>query len=88
MMAISSSDMLKAADRVWGMLDHLAEHNPQEYRKFVDKQLAEGREMFAVPQPAEGVWACSPRKNFKIRHSEIASEAIFGPKMLLESPRL
>ena len=51
-MAISSSEMLKAADRVWGMLDHLAEHNPQEYRKFVDKQLSEGREMFAVPHPA------------------------------------
>ena len=29
-----------------------------------------------------------PLENFKIRHSEIASEAIFGPKMLLESPRL
>ena len=52
MMAISSSEILKAADRVWGMLDHLAEHNPQEYHKFVDKQLSEGREMFAVPQPA------------------------------------
>ena len=51
-MAISSSEMLKAAGRVWGMLDHLAEHNPQEYRKFVDKQLAEGKEMFAVPQAA------------------------------------
>ena len=35
-----------------------------------------------------GLGACSPRKIFKIRYSEIASEAIFGPKMLLESPHL
>ena len=32
--------------------------------------------------------ACSPRKNFLIRHSDIASEAMFGQKMLLESPHL
>ena len=30
----------------------------------------------------------SPRKNFKIRHSEIASEALFGSKKLLEFPHL
>ena len=27
-----------------------------------------------------GSGACSPKKIFKIRHSEIASEAMFGPK--------
>ena len=27
-----------------------------------------------------GLGACSPMKIFKIRHSEIASEAMFGPK--------
>ena len=35
-----------------------------------------------------GLGACCPRKIFKIRTSEIASEAMFGPKMLLESPHL
>ena len=27
-----------------------------------------------------GLGACSPRKVFKISHSEMASEAMFGPK--------
>ena len=35
-----------------------------------------------------GLGACCPRKVFKIRTSKIASEAMFGPKMLLESPHL
>ena len=51
-MAVSSDEMLKAADQVWGMLDHLAEHNPQEYHKFVHQQLTEGKEMFSAPEPA------------------------------------
>ena len=29
-----------------------------------------------------------PQENFKIRHSEMASEAMFGPKKLLEYPHL
>ena len=32
-----------------------------------------------------GLGACFPRK---IRHSEIASESMFGPKKLLDSPHL
>ena len=39
-------------------------------------------------QATGGLGACSPRKIFKIRHSEIASEAMFGPKKLLESAHL
>ena len=35
-----------------------------------------------------GLGACSPRKIFKIMHSEITSEVIFGPKKVLESPHL
>ena len=32
-------------------------------------------------EQARGVWGgCSPRENFKIRHSEMASEAMFGAK--------
>ena len=38
-------------------------------------------------EQSRGVWGhAPPGKNFKIRHSEIASEAMFGPKKLLESP--
>ena len=40
-------------------------------------------------EQARGVWGhAPPGKFFKIRHSEIASEAMFGPKKLLESPHL
>ena len=40
-------------------------------------------------EQAIGVWGhAPPGKFFKIRHSEIASEAMFGPKKLLESPHL
>ena len=35
-----------------------------------------------------GLGACSPWKNFKVRRSEIASEALFGPKKLLEFSHL
>ena len=35
-----------------------------------------------------GLGACSPIKILESRHFEIASEAMFGPKMLLESPHL
>ena len=40
---------------------------------------------FRISEQARGLGACSPRK---IRHSEVASEAMFGPKKLLESPHL
>ena len=40
-------------------------------------------------EQGRGVWGhAPPGKFFKIRHSEIASEAMFGPKKLLESPHL
>ena len=52
MMAASSDDMRKVAQQVWGALDKLADTNPEEYRKFIDEQMKEGREMFAQPEPA------------------------------------
>jgi len=44
-------DLLKAAERVWGMLDKLAVDNPEEYTKFVKQQLDEGKEVLAAPEP-------------------------------------
>ena len=37
--------------------------------------------MIITTQQVGGLGACSPRKIFKTRCSEIASEAIFGPKL-------
>ena len=60
-------------------------------------QYRAGADYFRVVRPlhalkceqARGVWGhAPPGKFFKIRHSEIASEAMFGAKKVLESPHL
>ncbi len=48
----SEGDLLKAAERVWGMLDKMAANDPEEYKKFMKQQLDEGREVLAVPEPS------------------------------------
>lgn len=50
-MATSSDEMRKVAQQVWGALDKLADTNPEEYQKFINEQLKEGREMFVPPEP-------------------------------------
>ena len=46
-----SDNMLKAAQQVWDMLDHLAVSNPKEYEEFVKKQMKEGEDVLSVPEP-------------------------------------
>ena len=46
-----SGEMLDAAQRMWSLLDHLYETNPEEYKKFVDQQMKEGKEMLNPPEP-------------------------------------
>ncbi|XP_011409326.1 PREDICTED: PIH1 domain-containing protein 2-like, partial [Amphimedon queenslandica] len=41
--------ILKAAEQIWGMLDAMAAKDPQEYKKFVEKQMEEGKEYLASP---------------------------------------
>ena len=48
----SQKELLTAAEKVWGMLDHLAESSPEEYKKFIDQQLKEGAEAMSSPEPA------------------------------------
>ena len=48
----SGNELLHAAEKVWGMLDKLAESNPEEYKKFIDQQLKEGAESVSQPEPA------------------------------------
>ena len=47
----TSNEMLKVAEKMWEMLDHLAETDPEEYKKFIDQQIKEGHEMFSPPEP-------------------------------------
>ena len=51
-MATSSDEIRKVAQQVWGALDKLVDTNPEEYQKFINEQLKEGKEMFAPPEPA------------------------------------
>jgi hypothetical protein len=44
-------DMVNYAKHIWSMLDTLSEDDPQSYRKFINKQLMEGRQSTSLPQP-------------------------------------
>ncbi|XP_067935796.1 PIH1 domain-containing protein 2-like [Watersipora subatra] len=50
--------MLGQASQIWSMLDDMAENNPSAYRKFIDKQLKEGREHNKPPEPHMCVQTC------------------------------
>lgn len=45
------ADVMSQASQIWSMLDDMAENNPAAYRKFIDKQLKEGRELSSAPSP-------------------------------------
>jgi len=42
---------MKQAQHIWSMLDDLSAQNPEAYRKFIEKHLAEGREAMRPPEP-------------------------------------
>lgn len=44
-------DLQGMAERVWGALDHMADTSPDQYKKFIDEQLREGKEVMAAPEP-------------------------------------
>ena len=48
----SDNEILHAAEKVWGVLDKLAESNPEEYKKFIDQQMKEGAQSVSQPEPA------------------------------------
>ena len=47
----SHEKLLGAAEKVWSMLDQLAESNPEEYKKFIEQQLKEGAQSVSPPEP-------------------------------------
>ena len=43
--------MSTQAQQIWSMLDDMAENDPAAYRKFIDRQVKEGKEYMAPPDP-------------------------------------
>lgn len=43
--------MGEAVSKVWSYLDCLAEKNPEEYKRFIDKAMTERREFLDPPRP-------------------------------------
>ncbi|THD27346.1 PIH1 domain-containing protein 2 [Fasciola hepatica] len=47
---MSKSDLFEDATRVWKMLDEMVLNDPVGYRKFIDRQLKEGRKCVSPPE--------------------------------------
>ncbi|XP_054989793.1 PIH1 domain-containing protein 2 [Sorex araneus] len=50
-METSSKGLFTQANQLWNLLDDLAESNPESYKKFINQQLKEGKELWAAPEP-------------------------------------
>ena len=48
---VGGEDLREAAERMWGALDRMAAENPEQYKQFTDKQIQEGKEVMAAPEP-------------------------------------
>lgn len=46
-----AGNMNQMAQQIWSMLDNMAAEDPESYRKFIDKQLKEGKEALKPPNP-------------------------------------
>ncbi|KAM4627589.1 PIH1 domain-containing protein 2 [Polymixia lowei] len=44
-------DVLQQVDHLWSILDDLSENDPKAYQSFIEKQMREGVELSAPPQP-------------------------------------
>ena len=47
----SDTSKSEAAQRIWAMLDDMAENDPVAYKKFLDKQMSDGKKYMAQPEP-------------------------------------
>lgn len=43
--------LLEQANKLWSMLDDMAEQDPQAYQRFIEKQCKEHQESMAPPKP-------------------------------------
>ncbi|CAL1544644.1 unnamed protein product [Lymnaea stagnalis] len=48
---INSESMSKQAQQIWAMLDDMSENDPSAYKKFIERQLQEGKEHISPPEP-------------------------------------
>ena len=44
MEGMDQEKLMNKAQNIWSMLDNMAQEDPQAYRQFIDKQMAEGKE--------------------------------------------
>lgn len=42
---------MQTAEQVWGALDQMMTTDPEGYKKFIKKQMEEGEEVMASPEP-------------------------------------
>ncbi|XP_032215283.1 PIH1 domain-containing protein 2 [Mustela erminea] len=49
-MESSSKGLLTQVTQFWNLLDDLAESNPESYKKFIEQQLKEGKQLCATPE--------------------------------------
>lgn len=47
----ASKDVLQQVNRFWSMLDDLSQNDPKAYQSFIDKQMKDGIEFTAPPEP-------------------------------------
>ena len=47
----NNDDMMKQAQHIWGMLDELADSDPEAYKKFIDKNTKESKEVMTPAKP-------------------------------------
>ena len=45
------SDTMTQAQHIWSMLDDMAIQNPDAYKKFIEKNLTEGKQALRPPEP-------------------------------------
>ena len=58
-------DAMKQADSIWRMLDQMAENDPDNYKKFINKHMNEGKEYFALPEPEMAAVTFTSKRNGK-----------------------
>ena len=46
-----NEELGEMVQKMWGLLDHMAESNPEQYQKFVKRAMEEGRDLADPPQP-------------------------------------
>lgn len=39
------------AQHIWSMLDNMAQTDPKAYKRFIDKQMEDGRKAMSPPKP-------------------------------------